>query len=93
MGLVYGAGVMCIGPVTGASLNPFRYLGPALLILNPLQSHIYVIGPSIGAYLGFVVYTQILKDEDVTFVTLDQYNIKKQEIMDEQKELYSDDSE
>ncbi len=35
MGLVYGCGIISIGPVTGSSINPFRFLGPALLILEP----------------------------------------------------------
>ena len=50
------------GPVSGASMNPARSFGPALLS-GAWQAHwIYWIGPIIGAALGAIIYT-ILRGE------------------------------
>ncbi len=44
------------GPVTGASLNPARSLGPALVSGELADLRIYVAGPVSGAALGALVY-------------------------------------
>jgi len=44
------------GPVTGASMNPARSLGPALAAWEWSDFWIYLVGPIIGAALGVVAY-------------------------------------
>jgi aquaporin NIP len=44
------------GPVTGASMNPARSFGPALVAGEWRDFWLYVIGPIIGAALGALAY-------------------------------------
>ena len=44
------------GPVSGASMNPARSLGPALVAGHMDQVWIYIVGPLIGATSGACVY-------------------------------------
>jgi len=44
------------GPVSGASLNPARSLGPALVAGDLADIWIYVLGPLVGAIIGAVAY-------------------------------------
>ncbi|MEM1347106.1 MAG: MIP family channel protein [Myxococcota bacterium] len=45
------------GPVTGASMNPARSLGPALFSGELGVLWIYIVGPILGAVLGALSYT------------------------------------
>ncbi len=49
-------GALVGGPVTGASLNPARSLGPALIEGRLADMPIYVVGPVVGAVLGASLY-------------------------------------
>ena len=49
------------GPFTGASMNPARTLGPAILSSNFNDIMIYLIGPIIGAIIGLYIYQMIKK--------------------------------
>ena len=49
------------GPFTGASMNPARSIGPAVLASNLNGIIIYIIGPIIGAIIGFYIY-KIIKE-------------------------------
>lgn len=49
------------GPVSGASLNPARSIGPALLSGRLDNLWIYIVGPMVGFVLGALAY-QLLKD-------------------------------
>jgi MIP family channel proteins len=44
------------GPVTGASMNPARSIGPAVASGTFADLWIYVVGPVLGAALGAVAY-------------------------------------
>ena len=58
--------IFCIlmgGPITGASLNPARTLGPALLTGNLDQLWVYIVGPLAGAAIASIFYVNVLKDK------------------------------
>jgi aquaporin NIP len=50
------------GPVTGASMNPARSLGPALVAGEWHDFWIYLVGPVAGAALGAFAY-QLVRGE------------------------------
>jgi aquaporin NIP len=50
------------GPITGASMNPARSFGPALVSCSWPSHWIYWVGPIIGALLGAILY-QVLRAE------------------------------
>ena len=47
------------GPFTGASMNPARSLGPAILHLDFNNIIMYILSPIIGAIIGLYLYNQI----------------------------------
>ena len=58
--------IFCIlmgGPLTGASLNPARTLGPALITGNLDQLWVYIVGPLTGSAIASVFYINVLKDK------------------------------
>ncbi|KAL0305581.1 UNVERIFIED_CONTAM: Aquaporin NIP1-1 [Sesamum radiatum] len=62
-GLAVGAtillNVMIAGPISGASMNPARSLGPAIVSSNYRGLWIYMLGPTAGAIAGAWVYNII----------------------------------
>ncbi|MCY4644760.1 MAG: aquaporin [Bacteriovoracales bacterium] len=44
------------GPLTGASMNPARSIGPALLSGNDANLWLYIVAPILGTVLGAKVY-------------------------------------
>jgi MIP family channel proteins len=51
------------GPVSGASMNPARSLGPALVAGEHRALWLYVVAPLVGAALGAVAY-QLVRGEE-----------------------------
>ncbi|GIW11339.1 MAG: MIP family channel protein [Chloroflexi bacterium] len=49
-------GALVGGPVSGASLNPARSLGPALAFGVGEHQWLYLLGPALGALLGALAY-------------------------------------
>ena len=66
-GLAIGLALMfCIvmgGPLTRASLNPARTLGPAIVSGNYTDIWLYFVGPGVGAILAALFYIGVLKDK------------------------------
>jgi aquaporin NIP len=62
IGSAVGLDALFGGPVTGASMNPARSFGPALVAGEWTDFWIYVAGPLAGAALGAFAY-QLVRDE------------------------------
>jgi aquaporin NIP len=62
IGGVIGLDALFGGPVTGASMNPARSFGPALVADEWHDFWIYVVGPFVGATLGALAY-QLVRGE------------------------------
>jgi aquaporin NIP len=62
IGGTIGLDAMFGGPITGASMNPMRSLGPGLVTGDPHAIWIYLLAPLVGAAVGGVAY-QFVRDE------------------------------
>ncbi|MCI26204.1 aquaporin NIP6-1-like, partial [Trifolium medium] len=52
-------------PITGASMNPVRTLGPAIVTNNYKDISVYLVAPILGALVGAGAYTAVkLPEED-----------------------------
>jgi aquaporin NIP len=66
IGGTIGLDAMFGGPVTGASMNPARSIGPALVSGNLHALWLYIAAPVLGASLGGVAYQFVRGDEQVS---------------------------
>jgi glycerol uptake facilitator-like aquaporin len=56
IGGTIGLDAMFGGPISGASMNPMRSLGPALVSGNLHALWLYIVAPIFGASLGGLAY-------------------------------------
>ena len=59
IGLVLTMDIILGGGLTGASMNPARTLGPAVVMKNMDYLWMYVVGPLAGGGLGALVYDRL----------------------------------
>ena len=62
IGATVGLDALFGGPVTGASMNPARSFGPALVTGRWDHLWIYVVGPVAGAAAGALAYQLVRGD-------------------------------
>lgn len=63
IGLTLVLAILMGGPLTRASLNPARTLGPAIVSANYADLWLYFVGPCVGAILAVLLYIGVLKDK------------------------------
>jgi aquaporin Z len=64
IGLTVALDVLMGGPISGAAMNPARFLGPALLGGGMQNAWIYFVGPIVGGVLAAQIYkTQLEKSK------------------------------
>ncbi len=63
IGVTVTFAILLAGPITGASMNPARSFGPALLSGTWQDWWVYWLGPVVGAVLGAAAY-QLLRGEE-----------------------------
>ena len=67
IGLVIAFDIMAFGPLTGAAVNPARWLGPALAAGAWDNWFVWIVGPVAGAIVAAVVYSMVfLRDQQLT---------------------------
>lgn len=64
IGSVVGLEAMFAGPVCGASMNPVRSLGPALVSGHLEHLWIYLTAPFVGAILGIAIHQILFPTHD-----------------------------
>ena len=66
IGLMVAVDILAGGPITGASMNPARSFGPAL-VAGHWQFHwMYWVGPVLGACVGALLYHHVLLEAPKT---------------------------
>lgn len=63
IGAIVAVLALLAGPITGASMNPARSLGPALISGNLTDLWVYIVAPIIGAALSVPVSNVLKKGE------------------------------
>ncbi len=61
IGLTVALDIMMGGPISGAAMNPARYIGPALLGGGLQNCWIYWVGPIVGGLLAAQIYRNQLE--------------------------------
>ena len=64
IGGVVAADILCFGPLTGASMNPARSFGPALVVGDWTLQWCYWVGPICGAGIAATVYDRFIGTAD-----------------------------
>ncbi|MDQ6915626.1 MAG: aquaporin [Actinomycetota bacterium] len=62
IGMALGLAVMTLGPVDGASFNPARWFGPAIVSGEYGTAWVYILGPILGAVVAAFAYRLVVLD-------------------------------
>jgi glycerol uptake facilitator-like aquaporin len=65
IGFAFGFNVILGGNVSGASMNPARSFGPALILWNFGYQWIYWVAPILGGLIASGLYIVLHKDLDI----------------------------
>jgi MIP family channel proteins len=65
IGGTLGFAVMVLGPLTGGSLNPARWFGPALVSNSFDDAWLYILSPIVGAVLAALLYWYLFVESGV----------------------------
>src|SRR5436305_4803004 len=63
IGLTLTFCILMGGPLTGASLNPARSIGPALATGNFADLWVYLVGPALGGVAAGLLYKTVYEEE------------------------------
>ena len=63
IGATVGLEALFAGPICGASMNPARSLGPAIIGGHYQSLWVYIVGPVLGALVGSFVFAILNEDE------------------------------
>ncbi len=63
IGLAIAADIMVGGPLTGAAMNPARWLAPAATLQDFANGHVWIAGPLLGALVMALLYRFLLLPE------------------------------
>jgi MIP family channel proteins len=56
IGLAVAADILMGGPLTGAAMNPARWLAPAVAPGHYENAHVWILGPLVGALVAALLY-------------------------------------
>lgn len=62
IGLTVALDIMAGGPLTGAAMNPARWLGAAIPAGHYANAIVYFVGPLAGGIVAGLVYTMVLEE-------------------------------
>jgi MIP family channel proteins len=62
IGLTLTLSILMGGPLTGASLNPARSIGPAVALGDFANLWVYLVGPILGGVLAGLLYRYVLEE-------------------------------
>jgi MIP family channel proteins len=60
IGFTVALDILAGGPLTGAAMNPARWLGPAIIQGTFANAAVYLIGPVVGGVLAALMWTLVL---------------------------------
>ncbi|MBC7842548.1 MAG: aquaporin [Gemmatimonadaceae bacterium] len=64
VGLVVTVNMLAIGPLTGASMNPARTIGPMIITGVYEGLALYLTAPIVGAVVGALIYRHLMLDAE-----------------------------
>lgn len=85
IGGMVGVEALFAGPISGASMNPARSLGPALLSWTWTAQWVYILGPMLGAVAGAYVYQWLRKASHQKVATESREGVELRNHQEEQK--------